>query len=113
MRGAVTRRPSPEAPAMSSRARPFSVSLSRASTRKDGMTRFASVLGVLFRDDAIQLSRAGRLHQALAEFSALEQAADTRQRLQVRAGRVLGGDEHEKDMSRTPVHRMEVDALAR
>src|SRR5438552_15510476 len=112
MRGAVTRRPSPDAPAISSRARPFSASLSSASTRNDGMGRPASVLRVLLRDDAVQLGRAGRLHQALAKLAALEQAADSRQRLQVGAGRILGSNQDEEDVRRAAVHRLEIDALA-
>src|SRR5215470_15612825 len=118
MRGTVMRRARPARPAKRLNPREATGSETSCSTLTDSMTypEFStrrSVLRVFVGDDLEHLVRGAGGQQAPAELGVLEQAADPRQRLEVHSRRVLGRDEHEEEVRRAAVHRVEVDAVAR
>src|SRR3954453_6619764 len=62
-----------------------------------------SVLGVLLGDHAVHRVRVVGGEQAPAEVGVLEGATDPGEGLEVRAGRVLGRDQHEEEEGRLTV----------
>src|ERR1700674_2865951 len=124
MRELTTRRSRPFSPASSSRRRSKSRSLTSCSTLIESMQAISVterepalyscllVLGVLFRDQPEDARRALGVQDRLPELRLLEQARDPRQRFEVKAGRVVRREEHEKEVGGLSVDRREVHSPA-
>src|SRR5579885_1125780 len=70
------------------------------------------VLAVLFADQLVDLGGVGGVDQAFSELVVLQQARDPRQRLQMKTRGVLRRYQHEKDVRRIAVERVEINAAA-
>src|SRR5579863_1286672 len=81
----------------------------RTSGFKGAPADTASMPGVLLLDQPEYLLRVGRLTEPLAERRILHQARDARERLQVKARRVLGCDQQEEQESGGAVEGIEIN----
>src|SRR5580704_6500483 len=68
-------------------------------------------LAVFLADETKELAGVRRDKKLLAKVTIAQQARDARQRLQMQAGGIFGRDQHEKQMRRVAVERLEINAL--
>src|SRR6185312_725605 len=102
IRGTVTWRWSPRCPATA-------VAPSSARSTNSPTVIAISVLGVLVGYYVVHRLGVGGGEEPAPKFGVLEHAADPRQGLEVRARRRFGRDQHEEQVRRLAVHRVEVD----
>src|SRR6185369_16220516 len=87
--------------------RPVTTTTSRLALTDSPPCR--SKLLILLADEAEELGAVAGGDQFVAKPAILEQARHTRQRLQMLADRILGGDQQKEQVGRAAVERIEID----